>query len=939
MTDAPISYPLARILIADDTEANLRLLDVQLTSAGYRHIIRAKNAQEVLESLAETLPDLILLDVMMPGCDGYEITRQIRETCPDVFIPIILISALQASADRVKGLQAGANDFISRPYDTGELVARTEAFLAAKAARDELHDEHARLSLLYAVSSALSSRLDVRSLMSEIVLQTVSATGAEKAILALLDERGAFAQKIQMRKGENPRIAGQIDPTVTREGLLGWVIQNKQGVLLPDVSQDTRWVRLPEEPASAGAAVAVPLLRGEDVVGALLLVAPMPGHFTQEHFNLLLAIASQATIALENTYLYENAQRQRSRSEALLTHTADGIITTDNDGCVTRINPSACEMFNLGEDILGRLLSDVLPISIADLLQRAQERGGSVSGEFSIRNEQGEVQRVFSLSVSPISDIGYMLVGRDITPLRELEQFRLSQERAEHARLSLLYTISNSLVAQLDARSLLREIAHQTVHAVGAEKAMLVLLDEQGIFSQKIQITRGEPPRVTDRIDPTVIREGLIGWIIRNRQAVLLADVSKDPRWVPLPDEPAGEGAAVAAPLIHGGRVIGAMLLVSSEADYFSHEQLDLVKAIAAQATIALENAYLFENVRRERGRVEAMLTQTADGVITIDEDGYITRVNPAACDMFSLDEDVLGRAPDEVLHVSIADLLLRARERGEAVSGEFTARDKESGQRRAFFLSISPVSDVGYVLVAQNITPLKELEHFRLERERAEAQRVVDVLSRYMSLPVVERALGDRDLLERRERREAVVLFADLRGFTRLTVDHPPDDVIELLDEFFAEMIEIAHYYEGVIFDFAGDEMMIGFNLPYEQSDANHRALHTAIHMQRRFAELRQKWAGQGFRAGMGIGISRGVVVTGSVGGLSRMNYAIVGQAVNIAHRLVERAEDGQIIASIEVMTDGLPVVEGAHACEIPPFQVKGRDEPLSATLLELES
>jgi PAS domain S-box-containing protein len=770
MTDVLVNHPLSRILIADDTETNLRLLRVQLTSVGYRYIIPVGKPQEVLEILSGGLPDLILLDVLMPGMDGYEVTRRIRRGYPDVFIPIILLSALQTPADRAKGLQAGANDFISRPYDTDELVSRMEAFLALKAARDELRDEHAR-------------------------------------------------------------------------------------------------------------------------------------------------------------------------AEALLTYTADGVITVDSDGCVTRVNPSACEMFVLTEDILGHPLGEVLHVSIADLLVRAQEREEAVSGEFSVRDDEGETRQVFSLSVSPISGVGYMLVARDITPLRELEQFRLRYERAEHARLSLLYTISNALVTQLDAKSLLNEIVYQTLHAVDAEKVMLILLDEQEIFSQKIQMARGESPRIVDKIDPTVIREGLVGWVIRHRRAALLPDFSQDPRWVRLPGESIEAGAAMAAPLTHGDRAIGVLLLISSEPNCFSQEQLDLVTAIAAQATIALENTYLFESVRRERERTEAVLTQTADGVITIDEDGYITRVNPAACDMFGLGADALGRAPDEVLHVSVADLLMRARERGKSVSGEFTSRNKESGERRVFFLSVSPVPDVGYVLVAQNVTPLKELEQFRLERERIESQRVVDALSRYMSLPVVERTLSDPNLLERRERREAVVLFADLRGFTRLTVDHPPDAVIELLDEFFAEMIEIAHYYEGVIFDFAGDELMVGFNLPYDQPDANHRALHTATHMQRRFAELKQKWAGQGFRAGMGIGISRGTVVTGSVGGLSRMNYAIVGQAVNIAHRLVEKAEDRQIIASIEVMSDGLPAIEGIRVRELSPFHIKGRDDSLSATLLELES
>ena len=240
-------------------------------------------------------------------------------------------------------------------------------------------------------------------------------------------------------------------------------------------------------------------------------------------------------------------------------------------------------------------------------------------------------------------------------------------------------------------------------------------------------------------------------------------------------------------------------------------------------------------------------------------------------------------------------------------------------------------------MLIWQDISGLKEAERARLESERANTQRVLEAFSRYMSLALVERVLSDPDILTRRERREAIVLFADLRGFTRLTVEHSPDDVLALLNDVFAEMMEIVYEHEGVVFDIAGDELMIAFNVPFEQPDAAQRALATAIAMQRKFAALKSTWATRGMRVGMGIGINRGQVVLGHVGGRSRMNYAMVGQAVNIAHRLVEVARDAQIVVTPEILSDRLPETQGLSIHQLPPVVVKGMDEPQEMILIEL--
>ena len=130
------------------------------------------------------------------------------------------------------------------------------------------------------------------------------------------------------------------------------------------------------------------------------------------------------------------------------------------------------------------------------------------------------------------------------------------------------------------------------------------------------------------------------------------------------------------------------------------------------------------------------------------------------------------------------------------------------------------------------------------------------------------------------------------------MLVELEPDRAIPLLNEFFTEMTDLVYEFEGTVFDLVGDELMVGFNVPFDQKDAPNRAVVTALMMQRRFEYLRQKWFHSvRTELGLGVGIDQGEVVVGNVGAETRMNFAMVGEAVNTAHRLVEMASDGQII------------------------------------------
>lgn len=120
------------ILVVDDQPQNIELLEAYLVPQGYE-IVKAANGEEALGKLSGNQIDLILLDVMMPGMDGFEVTRRVRQDNTYRLLPIILVTVLRKTEDRVKGIEAGCDDFISSPVDKIELLARVRSLLKIKA--------------------------------------------------------------------------------------------------------------------------------------------------------------------------------------------------------------------------------------------------------------------------------------------------------------------------------------------------------------------------------------------------------------------------------------------------------------------------------------------------------------------------------------------------------------------------------------------------------------------------------------------------------------------------------------------------------------------------------------------------------------------------------------------------------------------------------------
>ena len=134
-----------RILVVDDTALNVKLLADLLGAKGYR-TVTAASGPEALAKLEADKPDLVLLDVMMPGMSGYEVCQAIRANPAHAMLPVVLVTALDPAKERAKGLDAGADDFLSKPVNQAELLARVKSLLRIKTLYDEVHRQKDELA-------------------------------------------------------------------------------------------------------------------------------------------------------------------------------------------------------------------------------------------------------------------------------------------------------------------------------------------------------------------------------------------------------------------------------------------------------------------------------------------------------------------------------------------------------------------------------------------------------------------------------------------------------------------------------------------------------------------------------------------------------------------------------------------------------------------------
>ncbi|RYG03636.1 MAG: response regulator, partial [Caulobacteraceae bacterium] len=200
----------ARILVVDDIEANVRLLEAKLT-AEYYDVLTAHDGPTALAIAASEKPDIVLLDVMMPGMDGFQVCRRLKDDPETRHVPVVLVTALDGRGDRIAGLEAGADEFLTKPIDDVMLFARVRSLTRLKMVIDELRDREASGRRMGVIAGA-SSRL--------------GGTGGR---VLIVDDHERQAQRVASELAIEHRPVIEADPEValmTAKGLVDLIIVN-----------------------------------------------------------------------------------------------------------------------------------------------------------------------------------------------------------------------------------------------------------------------------------------------------------------------------------------------------------------------------------------------------------------------------------------------------------------------------------------------------------------------------------------------------------------------------------------------------------------------------------------------------------------------------------------------------------------------------------------
>jgi PAS domain S-box-containing protein len=315
------------------------------------------------------------------------------------------------------------------------------------------------------------------------------------------------------------------------------------------------------------------------------------------------------------------------------------------------------------------------------------------------------LRRAQALTTRPIAKLPKAWSSSELDKLEEVIEEALTTLE----RLDLFSEIAGEIVATLDPQKTLGRIVATAVETLPATAGLVFLLDEE---SQRytvrvhylLPLLDGQTEQISFAVD-----EGVPGWVATQGQPLIISDAQTDERVHPLIRE-AGVKSLLSAPLSIGGRPIGALNLFNDElADAFDVHDVHLTKVYADLAAVAIDNARLYQSVEDERHRFAAILSDTTDAIVVLDQAGQVLLFNAAAEDF--LGDLATGQPVGALGTDDLVTALDDARRAKSSIVREIATPDGQT-----LYASVSPVHDVGWVTVMQDISSLKELDKLRTQ-------------------------------------------------------------------------------------------------------------------------------------------------------------------------------------------------------------------------------
>jgi PAS domain S-box-containing protein len=402
--------------------------------------------------------------------------------------------------------------------------------------------------------------------------------------------------------------------------------------------------------------------------------------------------------------------------------------------------------------------------------------------------------------------------------------------------------------------------------------------------------------------------------------------------------------SGMALPIVSPPREIGFLFVGSLVPCFFSRRRFHFLDSYTKLAGGAMQTSRLLDETRESSRKIDSLeryqenvFNSMTNMVITTDAAGQIYYFNEPAAEAMGLGQDDLGRSLENTFRNSLSSktlkTILKSLEEGSEIlglEGIYRSREKELD----YSLNISPLrtprgKKEGLTLLFTNQTRENELK--QTVHAVSEDKRIIkDMFARYMSKEVMENLMEVPDSVKLGgDKRTATVFFADIRGYTSFSETREPEEIVEVLNEYFSEAIQSVLQYKGYIDKLIGDCIMAVWGVPMiSEKDDPYNAVLCALSIQEMVRSTKRKFfKDSASHLRVGIGINTGPLVAGNLGSMQRMDYSVIGDTVNLAARLESVAKGDEVIVSQMTYNQ---ITDRFWFEERPPVQVKGKEKPI---------